>query len=292
MNTRDYSAWLGLQKHECIMIGYIKLHRQLLDSPSFKNAQEQMAFAWLILRAQWKDKEVRYKGVRLSLKRGQVALSYRHFAKEWGWSEAKCRRFIAKLSETKPKSNRQGSDAVVSASSDAGVCVITILNYNRFQDPVINDDAPSDALMNGEVTHQRRTSDAQNKEDNNIRNKEEVTEAISPSDISDLWNKICYQLKPVKLLSLDRENKIRNLAQGTFKTKDAWQGYFQMFTDSTFLRGESSNSFIATFDWALNPRNMVKVMDGNYEDRESEVFNPVKHMQKIIDEREEIENVN
>lgn len=154
------------------MIGYIKLHRQILDSPSFKNVHEQMAFAWLLLRAQWQDADVRYKGIRLSLKRGQLALSYRDFAKEWGWSEAKCRRYIAKLSEVKPKSNRQGSDAVLSAASDAGVCIITILNYNKFQDFEAKSDAPSDAPSDGKVTHQRRTSDAQNKEDKKIRSKD------------------------------------------------------------------------------------------------------------------------
>lgn len=150
--------------------GFIKLHRQLLDSPHFKNAHEQMAFAWLLLRAQWQDVDLRYKGKQLSLKRGQLALSYRDFSDKWGWSEPKCRRFIKKLSETKPKSNRQESDAVISAVSDAGVCIITILNYNRFQDKEEKSDAPCDADSEVKVTHDRRTSDAQNKEDNNSKN--------------------------------------------------------------------------------------------------------------------------
>lgn len=166
------------------MIGYIKLHRQLLDSAHFNNVHEQMAFAWLLMRAQWQDVTVRYKGKSIDLKRGQLALSYRDFANTWGWSEAKCRRFIAKLSEVKPKSNRSqtdttsdaSGDAVLSASGDAGVNVITILNYNKFQDSDKKDDAPSDAPDDAppdapddaDATQGRRSSDAQNKEDNKL----------------------------------------------------------------------------------------------------------------------------
>ena len=204
------------------MIGYIKLHRQILDSPSFKNVHEQMAFAWLLLRAQWQDVDIRYKGIRLSLKRGQLALSYRDFAKEWGWSEARCRRYIAKLSEMKPKSNRHGSDAVVSATSDAGVCIITILNYNKFQDSDKKDDAPNDAPLNGKATHQRRTSDAQNKEDNKIRNKDikDISKDISKNPVEKIKGKTIAKRKSIKQF-------IRENLKGSDDLPDDFRAYAQ-----------------------------------------------------------------
>lgn len=247
-----------------------------MDDRMWKYAKysKREAWCWLIETANYEDYDDFIKGESVKIPRGSLVKTERQLAHKWKWGRQKVRTFLKTLEK----------DKKIILNLTQKLTQISIMNYNTYQESQPKN-KPSD---NPAITQQQPTT----KERKEFKENKEVIEAILPRDISDLWNKICCQLKPVKLLSLDRENKIRTLIHHTLKTKDAWQEYFQMFSDSSFLRGESGNSFIATFDWALNPRNMVKVMDGNYEDRENEVFNPVKHMQKIIDEREAIENVN
>ena len=41
---------------------------------------------------------------------------------------------------------------------------------------------------------------------------------------------------------------------------------------SSFLRGDNSRGFMATFDWCFKPKNFPKVLEGNYLDGEKETF--------------------
>jgi uncharacterized protein YdaU (DUF1376 family) len=80
-------------------------------------------------------------------------------------------------------------------------------------------------------------------------------------EIIDLWNKT--GLKKVVKITSGRRQSINRRTKEDFKDLAAWDGYFQMFIDSHFLSG-SKGSWVATFDWALKPSNMVKVLEGNY----------------------------
>ena len=46
---------------------------------------------------------------------------------------------------------------------------------------------------------------------------------------------------------------------------DWWRGYFERIARSAFLTGERGK-FKASFDWITNPSNMVKILEGNYDD--------------------------
>ncbi len=45
---------------------------------------------------------------------------------------------------------------------------------------------------------------------------------------------------------------------------------------SAFLNGSGSEKFVATFDWLIRPRNFLKTLEGNYDNRE---FNTNKNPQ-------------
>lgn len=151
--------------------GYIRLYRSLIDCATFRNVPEAMAFAWMILRASWREDTVRYKGRQITLERGDLAISTRDFAAEWEWSEAKVRRYLTRLS----------TDAMIDARSDAGVNIITICNYDEFQKITSDADAPSDAEGDAKATQYRRSTDAQNKEEKEI--KEDKKDLFSSQDV-------------------------------------------------------------------------------------------------------------
>lgn len=144
--------------------GFVLLYRRLWDHSAFRGRVEAAVFAWMICAAAWQRVEVRYKGRLLRLERGQLAVSTRDLAAAWEWSEAKVRRYLARLE----------SNAMIGAHSDAGVNVITVCNYDKFQAWPWTGDAPSDARRDALATQQRRTADAQNNERNpgNKRNRE------------------------------------------------------------------------------------------------------------------------
>lgn len=49
---------------------------------------------------------------------------------------------------------------------------------------------------------------------------------------------------------------------------------FLLADKSDFLRGINKNSWTATFDWIINPNNFVKIMEGNYNNKEQRLMMP------------------
>ena len=105
--------------------GYIKLYRQLLDNPLWKEKPFTKGQAWvdLLLKANYKDETVKIKGKTMTIKRGQLLRSLDNLAKDWGWSKGKVLRFLKELER-----NANGY-----ANGNAGGMLITIENYETFQ---------------------------------------------------------------------------------------------------------------------------------------------------------------
>lgn len=105
------------------MSGYVRLYRDLLDHPAFRNDAEAMAFAWLFARASWKDTRIRYKGRPVELKRGQLAISVRDIAAALDRDKAWIERLFKRLK----------SETMITVTSETGVSLVTICNYDRYQ---------------------------------------------------------------------------------------------------------------------------------------------------------------
>lgn len=138
--------------------GYVRIYRRVLNDPSFNNAGEAMAFAYLILKASWKPSKVRYKGKTISLERGQLALSVRDFAQDFGWSKDKCGRFLARLNRDK-----------IETESATGINIITICNYDTYQandetSATVGATAPATVPRQYRDTEQRREEYKEEKE--------------------------------------------------------------------------------------------------------------------------------
>ena len=133
-----------------------------------------IAFQWLVFEAAWKARTYRAGAAVVQLQRGQLAHSTRYMAKAWGWSEAGVRRFLTRLK------TGAGTGAMIDAATDAGVTVISVRNYDRYQlgraDGDAAADAASDALSDAEATQQRRR-----KEESKTDKEMPSANAASPS---------------------------------------------------------------------------------------------------------------
>lgn len=133
------------------MSGYVRIHRTLIDHPAFRNDAESMAFAWMIAKAAWASKRVRYKERCITLERGQLAVSQRDMARALDRDKAWIERLWKRLK----------NEAMIRVDSEAGVAVITICNYAQYQSPSDASEAVNEAhrkagARQGQGTEQER----------------------------------------------------------------------------------------------------------------------------------------
>lgn len=145
--------------------GFIALARGVLDHPivgARKPYSRHDAWEWLLFEAAFKPRRYAAGSIVVTLDRGQLAHSTRYMADAWGWSEAAVRRFLTRLK------TGAGTGAMIDAQTDAGITVITICNYERYQSWEDQTDAATDARTDAptdaEATQQRRRKEQLNNE--------------------------------------------------------------------------------------------------------------------------------
>lgn len=147
------------------MSGTINISRQIWESTAFAPCpfSEREAWIWMICEASWMDRTKRVGDFVVTLSRGDLAMSSRFSAKAWGWTDSKVRRYLERLKKL----------GMITSKTDAGVTVVSICNYDKFQNSPQGADAGP--------THVRRTSDANyNKGVIRVKEGEEVEAKASP----------------------------------------------------------------------------------------------------------------
>lgn len=91
----------------------------------------------------------------------------------------------------------------------------------------------------------------------------------TPSDVVDLFNKVCLSFPKVTRLSDARLRTIK--ARLKKYSIGEIEEAFQKAEQSDFLKGTNSRGWRADFDWLMKEGNIAKVLDGNYDN-----FTPVK----------------
>jgi hypothetical protein len=151
--------------------GVFAVDRGVFDHPKLcdgKPLTKLEAWLWLLSSAAWKPISRRISGQNIELRRGQLVASSRFLAERWRWKEPRVRRFLVLLKTD------AGDDAQIDTQTDAGVTVITIRKYDRYQRVSLPIDARSDTGINkpadAGTTHERRkeedTKDIQDSEAN------------------------------------------------------------------------------------------------------------------------------
>ncbi len=109
--------------------GYVRIYRSILENPTFRNGEEAMLFAYLVLKANWRSGERRYDDRVYRLDRGEMVIGTRKLAKEFGWSHKKVRTLIKRLIDWKMVGTKWAQHGAQRAP------VITICNYEKVQAP-------------------------------------------------------------------------------------------------------------------------------------------------------------
>ncbi|MDR2084366.1 MAG: hypothetical protein LBP67_05165 [Bacteroidales bacterium] len=120
-------------------------------------------------------------------------------------------------------------------------------------------------------------------------NKTKLNTLYPLQDIVDEWNSSTTSpLKKVKILNEKRKLKIKTRLLEFGKTPEIQHQTFleiiEKIKKSDFMRGENKNSWIVTFDWIFeNSTNWVKILEGNFDNKERKDCGQKKESQSIND---------
>lgn len=144
------------------MIGYIKLYRQLFENPDYFAEKFSRIQAWidLLLLANYEDGYIFVRGIRVEVKRGQLAKSLDYLAERWKWSKHTVLNYLKEL-ETALQ---------IALQRQNSISLITIVNYEKFQgadDDFSEQTALQNALQNAPQTKEKgsKTQKENNKEE-------------------------------------------------------------------------------------------------------------------------------
>lgn len=56
------------------------------------------------------------------------------------------------------------------------------------------------------------------------------------------------------------------------------------------MQGQNKKGWMATFDWLILPNNYVKVLEGNYNSQENELYNELDRRAKAVESNLELKS--
>lgn len=109
--------------------------------------------------------------------------------------------------------------------------------------------------------------------------------SINYQQIADMYNNTCVSFPSLTSLSDSRKKAIK--ARLNTHSVEDFEKLFLKAEESNFLKGENNRNWTATFDWLIKDANMVKVLDGNYDNKNQPTHrppsNPVDKQQQVND---------
>ena len=285
--------------------GFIRLSRKFFKHPFWtEDRTRSLAEAWLDLirsaRFEVAPEKLIVKMKTVTINRGELRASQRFLSKRWNWSVGKVNRFMNLLEdEGMIERRKEHSETIVSIANydyynplpktgneqgqisdfgDSGNNLIEENSQNERNNehqknaktltkPELRKSGESNnehqqnkkLNTNGSPTDHPQT---QTKEGEESKEREEGKEVYV--EIIDFFNKTCVSLPSVKLTT-KRQKNIR--ARIREHSKKEVFDMIKQASKSSFLSGQNRRDWQATFDWLFRPNNFVKVLEGNYKDK-------------------------
>ena len=134
--------------------GYIKLFRQIQDCWIWETGKFDKRSAWidLLMLANHSEKKIVFNGEYISIGKGQYLTSIRKLADRWGWSTSTVSEFLSLLEQ----------DLMIKKESDPFRTLLTIVNYEVYQDSPNTKRTDSDTPTNTPTTTPAETNNTLN----------------------------------------------------------------------------------------------------------------------------------
>lgn len=132
-------------------------------------------------------------------------------------------------------------------------------------EPVVTD-STSDTPIDSNLTQ---------KDDLNIVDEElhPKRDRIDYRGIQNDYNAICVSFPMCKLLSDKRKKEIKACVNNGI-TREDFRRAFEKAQESSFMKGNNNRGWQASFDWIIKLNNLVKILDGNYDNKQNAPTSP------------------
>lgn len=171
------------------MTGWIKLYRKIADSQSYFSEPFCRNMAWidLLILANHEVGHYRCRGMKITVKRGQVGTGLEALSLRWKWSRGKVERFLKELED----------DSMVVRQKTNVNTLITIKKYNDYQEKD-NADSKANSKANSKADGQQTVK--QTETNKNDKNEEEEDSYVATAN--NLHTKNELRLKREELFGL------------------------------------------------------------------------------------------
>ncbi|WP_270622332.1 hypothetical protein [[Clostridium] innocuum] len=236
--------------------GYIKLYRQITDTPVWADSDKLKLWLMCLMKATHDEKTQVVGNQIIELKAGQFITGRSALSDEFNRDVKKDRR-VDGLTLFRWLSLFEKME-MLNIKKTNKYSLVTVLNWDKYQ---------GQRTSNEQQLNNKRTSNEQqlntNKNDKNVKNvKNEKKEDICYQQIADMYNNTCVSFPRLTKLSDARKKAIK--ARLKTYTADDLQKAFFLAEQSDFLKGANNRNWSATFDWMLKDTNLAKILDGNY----------------------------
>lgn len=253
---------------------------------------EREAFLWSIEHAAFEEHAQWFKGHAINVARGEFATSLRDMAEAFDWSVKRVRGFMERMGKAGKWAQRQAHDGAQSPT------VLSVVNYDKYQRQPMDEGTVAGTAKGTRGAQQGHSRGTQQKEGKQGKERKEeglpligelidvpasafppALIAVSPvpsvpavDDVTPafaayqaLRSEFVAGARPLKL-DPDRRTKLAARLNQLDGPAD-WTDVLARIRGSPFLRGETSRTGFVTIDWLLEPKNIRKVIEGNYDER-------------------------
>lgn len=228
--------------------GFIALFRKFREWEWYKNTNTKVVFIELLLTANYK--EGRFEGY--DVPKGSVVTSIPKISEAVGLSQQEVRTALKHLKSTDE----------LTVKTTRKFSIISIKKWNEYQEAnrLINSQSTGyQQSANSQLTTIEQCNNVTKKQSNNV-----VVETVVQE-----FNSRCKSFDRIETTT---ETAIMNIARLNKMYPDFdYKAYFDRIEKSDFLSGRNGRWNIgrcAGFEWLTNPKNVAKVLRGQYDNRE------------------------
>ncbi len=274
------------------MSGWYIMRRGWMEGFKPEPFTEREAFLWSIEQAAWEAHDQWFNGHRIAVNRGEFVTSLRAMAEAFGWTVKRVRGLMERLGKAGNWAQRPAYEGAQAPT------VLSVVNYAKYQElPRVEGTAKGTA----KGTRGAQQGHSEGTQQNLRKPQETPLEEDRPSDLSssrlpDIPPSLPVQLPAVvpagdavtdafagyqavrrefvpggKALTLSDVRRKKLAARiKEIGGSEGWGRVLASIRGSPFLRGETGPNYrFAEIDWILEPKNLLKITEGNYDDRSS-----------------------
>lgn len=238
------------------MAGYVKEYRSIMEWEWYTDYKTAHLFRHCILKANYEPKKWRGIDIRV----GQFVTSLAHLAKETGLSVRQVRTCLDKLKST----------SELTSEGHTQYSIITVKNWEKFQ--------ANDKQLDKQMTNERQTND---KRMTTTKEREEYKESKEKKNIDIFCNidfEKCFKMYSEQcsnLIPLSFEKRSKSILEELRNFLDEIDYNFSYFLNLCKKANSLEKIVKKRIDFRSMIRNHIGIMNGKYEENNSDVSNVI-----------------